>query len=77
MIFVPETLPKIVISRAVKRHGSIDENELAIAAGSSNVSVFKEMRFVATMALRIMTTEPIVMSLGLSHVSLTPSPLQN
>lgn len=64
MVFVPETLPKIVISNAVKRHGSVDENALAVAAGSSKVSVFKEMRFVATMALRIMTTEPIVISLG-------------
>ena len=65
MIFVPETLPKIVISRTVQRHGSVDENALAIAAGESKLSVLREMRFVLTMALRIMTTEPIVIFLGL------------
>ena len=65
MMFIPETLPRIVISKAVKRHSSVDENALAIAAGSSQVKVLQEIRFVATMALRIMTTEPIVIFLGL------------
>ena len=59
LIFVPETLPKTVIARSVKRHGSVSEGELAIAAGSSSIQVLKEMRFIITMALRIMTTEPI------------------
>ena len=65
LIFIPETLPSSVISKAVKRHGSVDENALAVAAGSSKIRVLKEMRFVTTMALRIMTTEPIVMFLAL------------
>ena len=71
MIFVPETLPRIVISRAVKRHGSVDENALAIAAGSSKIRVMQEMRFVATMALRIMITEPIVIFLALYNGTLS------
>jgi len=49
----------------VRRHGSVDLNELAIAEGSSKINVIKEMRFVLTMALRIMVTEPIVISLAL------------
>lgn len=65
MIFVPETLPKVVISKTVNRRGSVDENALAIALGSSKISVIREMRFVITMALRIMTTEPIIIFLGL------------
>jgi multidrug resistance protein len=65
MIFVPETLPRIVISRAVKRQASVDKNALAVAAGSSKIRVMQEMRFVTTMALRIMTTEPIVIFLAL------------
>jgi MFS family permease len=65
MIFVPETLPKIVISKAVERHGSVDESAVAVAIGSSKIKVMQEMRFVFTMALRIMTTEPIVMFLAL------------
>lgn len=62
---MPETLPKIVISRAVKRHGSVDENAMAVALGSSRIQVVKEIGFVATMALRIMLTEPIVIFLAL------------
>lgn len=65
MIFVPETLPKVVISNAVKRHGSVDENAMAVALGSSRIQVMKEIGFIATMALKIMFTEPIVMSLAL------------
>jgi len=71
MIFVPETLPRIVIARAVKRHGSVDENTLAVAAGSSKIRVMQEMRFVATMALRIMITEPIVIFLALYNGALS------
>src|SRR5271156_7038291 len=71
LIFVPETLPRIVISRAVKRHGSVDENTLAVVAGSSKIRVMQEMRFVATMALRIMTTEPIVIFLALYNGTLS------
>lgn len=65
MIFVPETLPKVVISRAVTRHGSVDENAMAVALGSSRIQIFKEIGFVTTMALRIMFTEPIVIFLAL------------
>ncbi|KAK5048322.1 hypothetical protein LTR84_005992 [Exophiala bonariae] len=65
LCFMPETLPRIVISNAVKRRGSVDQNALDIAAGSSKVSVLNELKFVTTMALRIMFTEPIVISLGL------------
>lgn len=62
---MPETLPRIVISNAVKRRGSVDQNAIDIAMGSSKVSVLNELKFVTTMALRIMFTEPIVICLGL------------
>ena len=58
MCFVPETLPRVVIGNAVKRHMSVDQDEMAIA--EQKVSVLREMRFVTTMALQIMVTEPIV-----------------
>lgn len=65
LCFLPETLPRVVISRAVKRRGSVDQNAVDIAIGSSRLSIMREFKFVTTMALRIMTTEPIVISLGL------------
>jgi len=65
LCFMPETLPRLVIARAVRRRGSVDQNAVAIAVGSSKLSIVREIRFVASMALRIMTTEPIVISLGL------------
>lgn len=65
LCFMPETLPRIVIANAVKRRGSVDQNAIAIATGSSKLSILRELRFVTTMALRIMVTEPIVISLGL------------
>lgn len=71
MCFVPETLPRIVIQRAVKngREGRGDGERKGISdddvVGSQKVNVLSEMRFVATMALRIMLTEPIVIFLGL------------
>jgi hypothetical protein len=65
LCFIPETLPRIVISRTVNRRGSVDQNALDVAMGSTKVSVLHEMRFVVTMALRIMVTEPIVIFLGL------------
>jgi hypothetical protein len=58
MCFIPETLPRIVISKAVRRHLSADGDEIAIA--EQKINVLKEIRFVTTMALRIMVTEPIV-----------------
>lgn len=63
MCFLPETLPRIVIARAVRKHNSENPDEVAIA--EEKIDVVKEMRFVTTMALRIMVTEPIVIFLGL------------
>lgn len=65
LCFLPETLPRVVISKAVKRRGSVDPNAVEIALGSSRLSVARELKFVTTMALKIMVTEPIVISLGL------------
>jgi multidrug resistance protein len=65
LCFMPETLPRIVIAKAVKRRGSVDQNELDIALGSSKLSALRQLRFVSTMTLKIMFTEPIVISLGL------------
>ena len=65
LCFLPETLPRIVIAREVKRRGSVGQNDLALAMGSTKLSVMRELTFVSTMALRIMFTEPIVISLGL------------
>lgn len=63
MCFLPETLPRMVIARAVKKHQASSPDEVAIA--EEKIDVLKEMRFVTTMALRIMVTEPIVLFLGL------------
>ena len=62
MCFLPETLPRIVIRNAVKKREVSDPEELAIA--EVRIDVLREMRFVLTMALRIMVTEPIVAFLG-------------
>lgn len=61
MVFIPETLPRIVISREVKRRGSVSPDEVALV--ETKVNVLSEMRFVTTMALKIMFTEPIVICL--------------
>ncbi|KAJ4402330.1 hypothetical protein N0V82_010793 [Gnomoniopsis sp. IMI 355080] len=65
MVFLPETLPRIVISNAVKKQqgGAADPQEVLIA--EEKIDVLKEMKFVSTMALKIMVTEPIVIFLGL------------
>ncbi|KKY15567.1 putative vitamin b6 transporter bsu1 [Phaeomoniella chlamydospora] len=63
MCFVPETLPRQVIKNEVARHGSVDENAIAVA--ETKVNVLKEMRFITTMAFRIMITEPIVTFLAI------------
>lgn len=72
MACIPETLPQVVIARAVRRNNSspqqveeasADSTEKVIA--QSNINIMKEMRFVTTMAFRIMFTEPIVTFLGL------------
>lgn len=63
MCFLPETLPRTVIARAVKKHQAASPEEVAVA--EEKIDVLKEMRFVTTMALKIMVTEPIVLFLGL------------
>ncbi|KUI63608.1 hypothetical protein VM1G_10360 [Cytospora mali] len=63
MCFLPETLPRIVISNAVKKHQAENPEEIAIA--EEKIDVLKEMRFISTMAVKIMVTEPIVIFLGM------------
>lgn len=68
MCFLPETLPRIVIANAVKKHGAANpagEEEEEVRAMEANIDVWKEIRFISSMALRIMVTEPIVIFLGL------------
>lgn len=67
MVFVPETLPWVVISREVKKAGAASDEVEAIIAGAK-VNVLNEIKFVITMAMRIMFTEPIVMFLGMCNV---------
>ncbi|KAK3936569.1 vitamin b6 transporter bsu1 [Diplogelasinospora grovesii] len=65
MCFVPETLPRVVIRNAALQGQVpapiVEEEE---QKGSKRLDVLKQMRFVLTMALRIMVTEPIVAFLG-------------
>ncbi|KAI0470958.1 MFS general substrate transporter [Xylariaceae sp. FL0804] len=63
MCFVPETLPRMVIRDAVKKSESPDPNEVAVS--EQRVDLLREMRFVTSMAFRIMLTEPIVLFLGI------------
>jgi hypothetical protein len=63
LVFVPETLPHTVISRAHKEAPSIDGSTPSIAV--SRISLLMEIRFIFTMALRILITEPIVTFLGI------------
>ncbi|KAI1386238.1 MFS general substrate transporter [Hypoxylon trugodes] len=63
MCFVPETLPRVVISDAARKHKSSDPNEIVVM--SERVDVLREIRFVTSMAFRIMLTEPIVTFLGI------------
>lgn len=63
MCFVPETLPRVVIARAVKKAEAADPDEIAVA--QTKVNVMQEIRFVFTMALKIMVTEPIVTFLAI------------
>jgi hypothetical protein len=55
MVFVPETLPRVVIAREGRKHG---RRESIIV--ETKINVLQEFRFITTMALRIMVTEPIV-----------------
>ncbi|KAI9730093.1 MAG: hypothetical protein M1834_006085 [Cirrosporium novae-zelandiae] len=63
LCFVPETLPRVVISRAVKSRGTTDANELAVT--QTSLAILNEIRFVTTMAFRIMLFEPIVTFLAI------------
>jgi hypothetical protein len=69
LAFVPETLPRVVISQALGnsqaqiKQTDTDEKKKEIA--QSRIAIIKEIRFVATMAFRILFTEPIVICLGL------------
>ncbi|KAI5480645.1 MFS multidrug transporter-like protein [Pseudohyphozyma bogoriensis] len=66
MAFLPETLPRKVIAKAALHHGGGEkENAVADVLATTKVSVWKESVFVLTMALKMMVTEPIVISLGL------------
>ncbi|KAI9837945.1 MAG: hypothetical protein M1837_002653 [Sclerophora amabilis] len=58
MCFLPETLPRFVISRAGRQDNTTDPSRIALMDAKINVS--QRLRFVATMALRILATEPIV-----------------
>ncbi|KAF1350249.1 major facilitator superfamily domain-containing protein [Delphinella strobiligena] len=62
MCFLPETLPRLVIAKAVKK-GEANEREAQVA--EAKVNVVNELKFVTTMTFRIMATEPIVVLLGL------------
>jgi hypothetical protein len=64
MTFLPETLPRIVISRAVKKENALSTDDVEVVIAQAEVDVLKEMRFVTTMTFRIMFTEPIVTFLG-------------
>lgn len=65
LCFVPETLPKVVISRAVQQSEPVNTDAVDVARGSSQISALAEAKFVATMTLIIMFTEPIVIALAL------------
>lgn len=62
MCFLPETLPRIVIKKAVRK-GVASDAEMQVA--EAKVNVLNEMKFVTTMTVRIMVTQPIVTLLGL------------
>ncbi|KAI0123567.1 vitamin b6 transporter bsu1 [Xylariales sp. AK1849] len=63
MCFIPETLPSIVIRNAARKRHSQEPEEVAVL--EEKVNVWREIRFVTLMALRIMVTEPIVTLLGI------------
>ncbi|MCJ1421209.1 hypothetical protein MMC32_007571 [Xylographa parallela] len=58
MCFIPETLPRVVIARAARKQANPSSDELTVVEAKVNVA--GELRFVFTMALKIMVTEPIV-----------------
>ena len=58
MCFIPETLPRIVIAREARKTHDLNPDEIVIM--ESKVNVLHQIRFITTMALKIMVTEPIV-----------------
>ncbi|ODV97726.1 hypothetical protein PACTADRAFT_37810 [Pachysolen tannophilus NRRL Y-2460] len=60
LCFLPETLPRVVISRELKKEGEDPEAVVKVEA-----NVFQEISFVFIMALKILVTEPVVLFLGL------------
>ena len=61
LCLMPETLPRIVISRAAAK-GVDPEGQIVL---ESKISLKKEILFVSTMALRLMCTEPIIIFLAI------------
>ncbi|KAK6957904.1 hypothetical protein Daesc_000693 [Daldinia eschscholtzii] len=49
MCFIPETLPRVVITNATKAHKSSDPTEVAVM--EERIDVLREMRFVTSMAI--------------------------
>lgn len=63
MCFLPETLPRLVIKRASR--GSEDADEVTAVLATARISLMEETWFSLTMALKLMVTEPIIISLGI------------
>lgn len=64
MCFIPETLPRMVIAKAAKEDPTnANENEIAIM--QDKVNILQEIRFISTMALRLMIFEPIITFLAI------------
>jgi len=65
MIFIPETLPSVVIANYGLKTG--DPEAMVVANGRKELSVMAEIKFVTTMAIKILCTEPIIIALGLAN----------
>lgn len=66
LVFIPETLPRVVIQQQAKKASGVGEDTFQRdAIVETKISIVREIWFVFSMALRIMLTEPIVISLGL------------
>ena len=65
MIFLPETLPSVVIAKYAK--GKNDPDAEMVREARAQLNVGRDIRFITTMAFKILLTEPIVIALGLSN----------
>ena len=63
MCFIPETLPRIVIAREARKAQDLSPDEIIIMESKNHV--LQEVRFITTMAFKIMVTEPIVAFLAI------------